>query len=1682
MTDQKELTFNYNDLNLDFLELSPPRANAAGAISTVSKSFSILPNAYKAKQLAQRVAQNDVLVNQIELLKTENSKLQQMLKDFQKSATHIQKLYENEKKKCNDFQIQQKAVELKSKELETHFAQLNHDIAEKRMQLEQLQAKLDETKGLLSYTELAMKYLKLMQKLNEEENLNVRDKPMFLKLSKYCEDRGCKVPILKVCKQKRIYKKDKDIQCNLLDSSNPPISQELQTRSTVEFQTQTDFPECRDIQRQTLQIDAKSSASVQSRAVQTTLIELRTQGTQHISTTTTRGTSTSCFIKKHNVGTCFPEPTIVSPLNAMIDEVLQEYTVSPLSPICDLISLPSHNEFNVFPSTTVAHTTVSHQSIGTCTYLCNVQRRIDFVPLVTNIKRSQSSSPSIFTCDSVKHEAYATPTPSPPPPSMLPPASDNRNSSAVGEAGTSNLSNMQPMLNAVTHLPDMQPEVFSTIWQMAGQMFLGLLYPPTENHMRLIQLNRANNALNQQQFHNWITSLYESIQHTQPESASTPLPHTECQPHIKRGERAFDTETNTNRIQPTSNSSRCKDTTTSAGFDDCSRNKMADMQHRNAFGANESTQTDNSMPPSNSDLCEGKYLADWIFKEPLEVPKRSAKQTLSRRGAVENPIYIKKQRVKRMRKKRKKEKQEIAEHKNSVESDAKSVVEFSVSDRNEQDFATAVEFCANLCNFSNDLCKQTECGEATVAQKPNTLEVCLDNSTVEERLESCASNEVNFGLEQNNNTKQIRINKDVEVPEDKLSDSENSKCDALDDIAAIIATDAQQQSCQNQLKQKHNTAHSLFGSDSEEEDELNSINVDDMARSVTSLIVQKSDELLDSKKAEQTNLKKDSYKPAETENNTSTRMTNENESLLRPATCELTKTAVGHEEYKEDGMHVQQILLDLAISDSESDENEAIKQAFSQNSTQPNNNFTTEAFCEVDETDDPLLVIVEDVPECTNPCQSSIESSPSKHQDTAWNSQSPTKDAAQQNDGDSDISALLDNELVDDLLANASTQQLCDSILRESANDLKANDGKRKRKSSTSVVVSCKRSARLRAKLSSDESLATRSKHANNGRSSTPEPSQFAEIHDDISTNYYNACPEKSPSKLPLQSKEQIDKKEFQWITEFRQRTNISKVVDSQSITATQNEALEKGAGSGVCENLSAVITKESYSESTLSCPGINEGISTFGASNTSSVYSCPESCEQMPTHCAPTNQTDYDDSPCSPPPAPCIDNTFDSAQPCCKKIPLELNNSAYPIARRSILQHSINYYSANIYAIVTGKKKPHELAGKTALQLEKFLNTTRDRVDVLASTLASSLHEQFDDCEVVANLIIDQVIKAPRPEIELACEVARVPPKCLGTHLRLTSIVLRHLHHKRPEIAAALLTKIENRLFNYQNSETIALSGALNLTQLYLLVIPLHNNQFNPARLFLAKCLYYYNIQASPMIYEVLCWYPTTLPHRDEPNYDRSDALIIVIQHLLMCTTYNMDSKDLRHRELLSLLRFEYHFEPFQPKSLEVLSLLVTKLKTGNLTNLKYAFAVFCKRQPKLVEILLQQQLLPLADEYYKQVALSSEYDERAAALLECISVVVKPLALDTDVSFYLSIFERFLGTVQRPVVQEAAVLAILRLQRFGVNRCFHALVHFKPNYRLQMLTTNALKTFIHKKPLKYWKGLLMQTLSNER
>lgn len=417
------------------------------------------------------------------------------------------------------------------------------------------------------------------------------------------------------------------------------------------------------------------------------------------------------------------------------------------------------------------------------------------------------------------------------------------------------------------------------------------------------------------------------------------------------------------------------------------------------------------------------------------------------------------------------------------------------------------------------------------------------------------------------------------------------------------------------------------------------------------------------------------------------------------------------------------------------------------------------------------------------------------------------------------------------------------------------------------------------------------------------------------------------------------------------------------------------------------------------------------------------------------------EESPASPPAC----EPMDELDPPPIEIPLEQAAcTRKDDQHKSIVQHVLKMDTGLEKLVESNRKTLGKSQPQLCASIGKYLQENM-QLESTCSDLAMDIYKVTKSEAVIVNAMITVICKIGLDD---------------GPVERLLN-ALKYLNFSQ-----RFLAELEERLFR-NTKERPATELALNYVRLYLKATALQATMSagyeNPARLLLAKILYHFDQDMPPLVMEVLRQFPTALPHREQREYDNSDALITVIKHLLMNRQYDMQDPNGAERLLLSKLRFEYHFQPYEPSKQQVLENLVGKLKAGREEELGYAFALFCRRSPhlKVVESVVGELLMPLATSYCDLAAQNELYDARLGLLLHCISLVLKPLPLDTDISVFVGFLKRLLVAVPRSGVQLAAVQASLRLQRFGFKYTLDALKDYRPNYELDPLTRAMIRCF---------------------
>lgn len=474
--------FDFSDLNLDFLQSTPPKSSNADGTRIATPVPAVRHEIYFQKEIvgesrkkkrqewAKKISSADRLMKEIQNLKCDNLQLQTQLKDFQTTALDIQRLYATEKEQ---HEIKTKALE----ELKKQYEKIETELVVKTLKCDQFEACLEDQKERpVDYNDLVMKYLRLVNKLEGEDMIrNFPDRGLAEELKQYC------------AKFKLRY-----LPARLINSPQ---------KSSSRIRTQKTFYADAAVQCDHVTEAQPTKLETRNQGVQCCVV-LRSQGTQHISTMTTRSTTTSCFISYRNVGTSSSDLQTMPPA---VDDILRELVpwqnIKPVSPLIDLQQLTEEAK-------------PTFKTIGTCTWLCNIRRPIDFIPRnkikrsTTNIELSEATAHNTLNRTDIKQEMI-TPSPSPTPNAT----SSQNESTANATSNRSPVTNIStnPLLSAIHSNPLLSHganTTFHELWHIFGRMVLGLLHTTNDSNAGIAASTQE--SVNQQQFHNWLREIYDS--------------------------------------------------------------------------------------------------------------------------------------------------------------------------------------------------------------------------------------------------------------------------------------------------------------------------------------------------------------------------------------------------------------------------------------------------------------------------------------------------------------------------------------------------------------------------------------------------------------------------------------------------------------------------------------------------------------------------------------------------------------------------------------------------------------------------------------------------------------------------------------------------------------------------------------------------------------------------------------------------------------------------------------------------------------------------------------------------------------------------------------------------------------------------------------------------------------------
>lgn len=287
--------------------------------------------------LSQAIANSDDLVRKVQTLALENRKLKQKYRSLSQSAVQVKQLYEQERDVCVRVRSQNTELKNKISGLIGRNSELEHSRINMQLTHSQAMAEL-EMKNCQEATKSNNILKDLVFQCKDWAEGDVKFKGTLRQAIDLLDKRGVDVEKLILTRprsrRKGRQKKDDDSMSVISSETCSTIFEEIEPIHLPD--TTEPFMEEAKICEET-QIEVQVESPPEKIFVTTgTNTETKTycdKSTTYISSMTTRGVSTECFIKKVDVGTTFPEPVTLS-----IEEILREMMIETprmLSPIPD---------------------------------------------------------------------------------------------------------------------------------------------------------------------------------------------------------------------------------------------------------------------------------------------------------------------------------------------------------------------------------------------------------------------------------------------------------------------------------------------------------------------------------------------------------------------------------------------------------------------------------------------------------------------------------------------------------------------------------------------------------------------------------------------------------------------------------------------------------------------------------------------------------------------------------------------------------------------------------------------------------------------------------------------------------------------------------------------------------------------------------------------------------------------------------------------------------------------------------------------------------------------------------------------------------------------------------------------------------------------------------------------------
>lgn len=356
---------------------------------------------------------------------------------------------------------------------------------------------------------------------------------------------------------------------------------------------------------------------------------------------------------------------------------------------------------------------------------------------------------------------------------------------------------------------------------------------------------------------------------------------------------------------------------------------------------------------------------------------------------------------------------------------------------------------------------------------------------------------------------------------------------------------------------------------------------------------------------------------------------------------------------------------------------------------------------------------------------------------------------------------------------------------------------------------------------------------------------------------------------------------------------------------------------------------------------------------------------------------------------------------------------------------------------------------------------STTECVDKLLSLSRLPKHLSTSILEVVEDTTEDLSIECtpPAPVLKPSHQ------KCVLLVSRLTKIM--------PPFNKYIQFELERRLFTFEKEKPLAI--LTNLAHFYIAIVDIEQpSNRNKVRLFIYKCLYYYKLLSIPLVFIAIMAHPYVLPHASEYEHN-NDPLIRAIMSTLSCIIYTNDDHGLfKKREMYHTLKRRYGF--FADKSFSadmVVDHCMECIRLNRLQHVDYALILIAKRKDceYAIKQIIEKHLLPMLHQLFSMnLNATNEHDEKICMIIFTIGSIVKTFPIEHDISGIHNIFATCLNATKRQSIQEAAVLSICQLSRFGIARTYQLLKAWKPNYEISPHIQTVLRTIVYRKSERFW------------